>query len=380
MANLTPTPLIAGAGPVGLAAALFLARGGTRCRVVDKAEQPRKYSRALVVNPRTLTLLEPTGVTEQLLALGKPLHGAQFHADGQVLAEVNFDGLPGKYPFLLALSQSVTERLLRKALSGAGVEVERGVALADCHPVDGGGVNVDLTRPGTDDVEHATVPWLLAADGARSVARTALDIPLPGSTFPREWHLSDVPLRTDLPPDRAHLIFLPDGRFLFVARVVDDAPADPAADPLWRVMGNLRRPADHVPGATVTGPPAWTSTFRIEHRIAAAMQRGSVALAGDAAHVHSPVGARGMNLGIEDAWVLARLVLANRLADYGRLRRPADRAVVRRVEAIARTAQGESPASRLARRWVLPRLLSLPPVRRRMLDTVAGLDHPLPAV
>jgi 2-polyprenyl-6-methoxyphenol hydroxylase-like FAD-dependent oxidoreductase len=87
-----------------------------------------------------------------------------------------------------------------------------------------------------------------------------------------------------------------------------------------------------------------------------------------------------MNLGIEDAWVFARLTLAGRQADYGKLRRKVDRSVVRRVSAIARMAGGESITTRLLRRWALPAVIKVPAVRRNMLATVSGLDHPLPAV
>lgn len=369
-------PLIAGAGPVGSAAALFLARGGTRVRLIDKAGEPRAHSRALVVNPRTLSLLEPTGVTERLLALGKPVRGAQFHADGKTLLELSFDTLPGPYPYLLALSQSVTERLLREALAASGVEIERGTELVDCRPTEAGPVDVVL-RHGEAE-ERATVPWLLAADGARSVARTSIEATLPGSTFARDWHLADVPLATDLADDRVHLFLLDGGRFAFVARVVDDGP-ERTDGPLWRVMANCRDPHERVPGLRPVGPPVWSSLFRIEHRLARPMQVGAVALAGDAAHVHSPVGARGMNLGIEDAWTFAALTLAGRQRDYGRLRRPVDRSVVHRIEAISRLAKGETPVTRLLRRG-MPLALRLPALRKRMLATVSGLDHPLPRI
>jgi 2-polyprenyl-6-methoxyphenol hydroxylase-like FAD-dependent oxidoreductase len=377
MASTSSEPVIVGAGPVGVAAALFLARAGTRVRLVDRAARPRTHSRALVVNPRTLQLLEPTGVTEQLLAIGKRIVGAQFRNEGRVVAQLSLDQLPGDRKFLLAISQSVTERLLREALEKAGGTIE----LADCRPADGGAA-VELHKTAADgqpEIEHVTAPWLLAADGAHSVARSALEVPFPGSTFARQWYLADAPLQTDLPEDHVHIIFLPGGRFLFLARVIDDQQP-PTAAPLWRVLGNLRDPATRVPNAMVAGPLLWTSAFTIEHRIVAAMQRGPIALAGDAAHVHSPVGARGMNLGIEDAWVFARLTLAGRQADYGKLRRKVDRSVVRRVSAIARMAGGESITTRLLRRWALPAVIKVPAVRRNMLATVSGLDHPLPAV
>jgi 2-polyprenyl-6-methoxyphenol hydroxylase-like FAD-dependent oxidoreductase len=84
--------------------------------------------------------------------------------------------------------------------------------------------------------------------------------------------------------------------------------------------------------AEQAGQPVWESNFHISHRINATLAKGNVYFAGDAAHIHSPVGARGMNLGLENAWVFAYLVKTNQLHKYDRLRRPVDRQVVRRVE------------------------------------------------
>ncbi len=85
-----------------------------------------------------------------------------------------------------------------------------------------------------------------------------------------------------------------------------------------------------------------------------------------------------MNLGIEDAWVFAELAGAGRLSEYDALRRPVDRAVVRQVELLTRIASGESAVERFAREWLLPIAVEIPPLRKRMLRTVSGLDHPLP--
>lgn len=108
-------PLIAGAGPTGLAAALFLARQGLFARIVDPRPEPSHRSKALAVNPRTLDLLEPTGATARMLALGMPLHGLTLHDDAGVLRTVSFARVHPRYPFMLALSQAATESLLEEA-------------------------------------------------------------------------------------------------------------------------------------------------------------------------------------------------------------------------------------------------------------------------
>jgi len=116
-------PSIVGAGPVGLGAALFLARNGRAPRIVEMRDKPSQQSTALAINPRTLCILEPTGLTRRMLELGLPIHGVHFYRRSQVLAAVSFADIHPKYPFMLALSQAVTERLLAQEFEAAGGEM-----------------------------------------------------------------------------------------------------------------------------------------------------------------------------------------------------------------------------------------------------------------
>src|SRR4051794_33342467 len=97
-------PVIVGAGPVGLGAALFLARRGIRTRVIESRSTPSEHSKALAVNPRTLEILEESGVTAQMLSLGLPIRGARVHDGNGKTREIAFSGLHPKYSFMLALS------------------------------------------------------------------------------------------------------------------------------------------------------------------------------------------------------------------------------------------------------------------------------------
>jgi 2-polyprenyl-6-methoxyphenol hydroxylase-like FAD-dependent oxidoreductase len=369
-------PVIVGAGPVGLGAALFLARQGRVARVVEMRDEPSQQSRALAVNPRTLDVLEPTGVTSRMLELGARIHGVRFYRHGRIIAHLSFGDMHRKYPFMLALSQATSERLLAEALEAAGGAVERGVKMVECRNVPGG-VEAALEPTQGGPREVARCPWLLAADGARSIARQQVGVEFVGSSFPREWHLCDVPLRTELAADHAHVFFLDRGAFFFMIRVIDETLNERVGQPVWRVMGNRPEPLSQLIQAEPAGPPIWTSSFHISHQIGATLSAGNVYLAGDAAHVHSPIGARGMNLGLEDAWVFAELVRTDRLRAYDQLRRPVDRQVVHRVELLSRLVSAEAGLTRFLRGFVFPAAVKLPIVRGLIVRTVSGLDHEL---
>jgi 2-polyprenyl-6-methoxyphenol hydroxylase-like FAD-dependent oxidoreductase len=278
---------------------------------------------------------------------------------------------------MLALSQATSERLLAEALEAAGGEVERDVKMVDCRNVPEG-VEAVLEPTAGGPREFARCPWLLGADGARSTARQQLGVEFAGSSFPREWHLADAPLRTELAADHAHVFFLDGGAFQFMIRVVDETLNDRVRQPVWRVMGNRPEPLSQLILAEPAGPPVRTSSFHVSHQIGATLSAGNVYLAGDAAHLYSPIGARGMNLGLEDAWVFAELMRTDRLQAYDQLRRPVDRRVVRRVERLSRLVSAEAGVTRFLRAFVFPPAVKRPLVRGLMVRTVSGLDHELP--
>jgi 2-polyprenyl-6-methoxyphenol hydroxylase-like FAD-dependent oxidoreductase len=240
---------------------------------------------------------------------------------------INFDRLTGRFPFMLALSQAASERLLEEALAERGVTVERGARLVECHNEAERIVATLATAHGEEVCRPA---WILAADGAHSMVRERLGIEFAGSNFGNKWDLADVALEMPLPEDRAHAFFLPGGEFQFMIRVIDPQLESNVHGPLWRIIGNRADLLNRLVTGRVIGAPVWKSRFEISHRIVRTMSTGGVYFAGDAAHLHSPIGARGMNLGIEDAWVFAQLVRRGQLARYGNLRYAVDRRVVER--------------------------------------------------
>ncbi len=367
-------PLIAGAGPVGLAAALFLVRHDIAVRLIDQATEgvpasPARTSRALAVNPRTLHLLEPTGVTAKMLARGLKVTEARLWRDDRLLARMSVGDIGGDYPFMLALSQATSEALLAEALAAHGGTVEPGVQLVGCAEHD----HIDVTLGSAGGSEIVKPLWLLGADGAHSRVRECLHIGFHGHTLAEPWSLMDVPLEGDIDPAAAHIRLFEDGGFLFMLRVVTDIRSEKPPY-LWRLIGNGQDLFARLKDVRPAGPPVWSSSFHIAHRIADTLQRGEAYLAGDAAHIHAPIGARGMNLGIEDAWVFAELAARGQLDRYNHARRHIDHGVVQRIEALTTLVLGEKPWLRGIRDLLLPAVLNLP-LRGQILRTLTGLDH-----
>src|SRR3984885_13441837 len=121
--------LIVGAGPTGLAAAMSLARAHIPVRLIDRARETSPYSRAIGIQARTLELFEQHRIVKPFLERGHRARVANLYSNGQRLARLDFDPLQTRYPYLLFLDQSVTERLMTEHLASFGVRVERGVEL-----------------------------------------------------------------------------------------------------------------------------------------------------------------------------------------------------------------------------------------------------------
>jgi len=363
-----PEVLIVGAGPTGLASALFLTERGARVRIVDKAPAPTPTSRAQVVNPRSLELLASTGVTERILAEGRVVTAVKFYEDWAPIAEVDFRELPSPYR-LTVLPQARTEALLAEALAARGVVPERGLAF-EALVQDETSVMASLKRA-DGGVETVTVPLLLAADGAHSGVREAIHVDFEGHVFPEPWPLYDIELDCPLDIDSAHVSLVRGGLVFMLA----------IRPGLWRVFGDVENVLERVPPGTVVGKVGWESTFHIADKVASAQAVGRVALAGDAAHIHSPVGARGMNLGIEDAFVFASCAAGAlrgdllRIEAYARLRRPVHTRIVGRMDKLTALARGRPRWVEVLRNALLPAVTGFGPAARMIRELVSGLDH-----
>ena len=313
--------LVVGAGPTGLAMAIELTRMGVRCRVIDKAPEPTKTSKALAVQARTLEYFDRIGIADAAVAAGRPLHGVNVFSERKRIVHMSFDALPCRFHYALALPQSETERLLTERLAGLGVSPERGVELTG-FTQGAAGVEAVLRRTDGGAEERRRVRWLIGCDGPHSTVRHLLGIPFAGRAFEEAFALADLHVESSLPDDEASvflhrgdiLAFFPmKGEKQFRLVIQRSDVADPSPEPT--VAEFQQAIDDYGPKDAHVSDPIWMSRFHISQRQAADYRRGDVFLAGDASHIHSPVGGQGMNTGIQDAcnlaWKLA-LVAAGR--------------------------------------------------------------------
>ncbi|MFG1419669.1 FAD-dependent monooxygenase [Xanthobacter sp. V0B-10] len=375
---MTETVLIVGAGPVGLAAALELARYKVPVRLVERSPEPALASRAVVVWARTLELLDRAGASADLVARGNKVTAAHIIAGGEALARIALDGMDTPYPFALMLPQRETETVLERHLAAFGIVPERGVELTAFRQ-DGTGVTASL-RHGDGRAESARFSWLVACDGAHSPVRHALGLAFAGDTLDSDWALGDFrPTGLPCPENEiatywhaeGPIVFLPlgAGRCRFIAGLGSSREATPASPTAAGFQALLDR---RGPGGITLGAPEWTSAFRINERQVARYRVGRVFLAGDAAHVHSPAGGQGMNTGMQDAinlaWKLALVCrgmgAASALLDsYDIERRAVGAEVIAASGRLTQVATISNPVGRQLRNAVAHFMLGLPAIR-----------------
>ncbi|WP_213739852.1 FAD-dependent monooxygenase [Bradyrhizobium sp. dw_411] len=321
--------LIVGAGPVGLFLAAALSREGREVLLVDRMTQRSFFCKALGITARTLELFEDFGIMQDAVDAGTWLHGVSTFNDG---APGPVMDIPEGLPFgALSLAQYEVERILEACLARHGGKVHYGWTLAG-FTEEADGVRAEMTGP-NGATQTVTSRFVVGCDGGRSTVRTTLGLDFVGGQFPQTFVLADIELDWSLARGRfyrfnlsattehaaATLVAVPVAgsvnRYRLSTTVPDgvlktpegERPTPPTLDEIRTFMTPL------LPAGTTMNEMHWSSVYRVSHRLVSSYSKGCAFLAGDAAHLHPPVGGQGLNTGVQDAYNLAwKLALALR--------------------------------------------------------------------
>jgi 2-polyprenyl-6-methoxyphenol hydroxylase-like FAD-dependent oxidoreductase len=377
---------VVGAGPTGLMLACELAMRGVRVEVLERRTDAPNITRAFAVHARTLELLDARGLAEDVLARGFPIDEVA-PVPGATLSLRT--SLQTRYPMILMVAQSGTEHVLAARAERLGVSVVRGAEVVDLRQ-DDDGVSVGLANGA-----GVRARYVVGCDGAHSVVRRLLGVDFVGKQY--ETHILLADTRLDRPPEekmfarasnQGVVLVLPfgDGWYRAIAwdRLREQAPL---REPVTAV--EMRDAFNRVAGDDFgMSEMRWSSRFLSERRQARHYRVGQVFLAGDAAHVHSPIGGQGMNTGIGDAmnlgWKLASAVLGASatpdwlLDSYETERHPVGAAVLAMTDTLNQLVLGHSAVRRVLQRFVVRSILRFPFSRRLMAGRLSGIGIAYP--
>ena len=376
--------VIAGGGPTGLMLAGELALAGVDVAIVERrASQELAGSRAGGLSSRTIEVLDQRGIADRFLAEGQVAQVAGF-----AMTRLDISDFPTRHPYGLGLWQNHIERILAGWVGELAVTFCRGRDVTS-FVQDGSGVDIQLS-----DGQSLRAQYLVGCDGGRSLVRKTAGIEFPGWDPTTSNILAEVEM-DDTPPLGIHRTALGvhsfgrveyeirDGVVVYkdvgpIRVMVTEARVDSATEP------TLQDLSDALIAACGTDygvrSPIWISRFTDMTRQAAAYRDRRVLLAGDAAHVHSPVGGQGLNTGVQDAvnlgWKLAQVVNGispdSLLDTYHTERHPVAARVLRNTMAQVALMRAEDRIEAL--RGTVSELLGMDEPRKRFAAMMSGLD------
>lgn len=377
--------LVVGAGPVGLFAANELKRHGLNCRIIDKKNGLSDKSKALGLHIRSLLMFENTGFFEEVIKRGVSCDYLVAKASGKTIAEVGFNILPDTLDYMIMLAQNETESIFYQALLDKQIPVEWQSELIN-YQQNQHQVLAEIKKE-NGEIETVNARWLLACDGGRSKVRDISGVSFEGGDYDTHWWLADVHIDWHYPLNKLIMYFsekgpiacfpLAEKRYRLVMKASSDWDfnQDPGLEQIKQAL--LERSHENI----TVYDPIWISRFYIHHRQISHYRHENIFFAGDAAHIHSPLGAQGMNTGLQDiynlVWKLA--LVQKKLADesilksYHEERYPVGKQVVFITDKMTRAMAIKSPFLIAVRNQIVRMISSFKTPRKMLLSHLSQL-------
>jgi 2-polyprenyl-6-methoxyphenol hydroxylase-like FAD-dependent oxidoreductase len=378
--NSTDIPVvIVGGGPVGLFLAICLIKKGIQCTVIEKRKNPVPDSRSLGIHPVSLELFDKVGITESFLDKGLKIRKGFALTSDKILGEIVFDSCPKPHNYILACPQFTTEEILRNELHQLG----KNILVTQAEFIDlrqnKDHVNVQY-RDERGNMHTVAAEYLIGCDGKNSLVRQRSSIHYSGKRYDDTYIMGDFEDNTNFGTDAAVYLLpggliecfpLPNGMRRWVIKT-DDYIEKPESNIIVKLVKDR---VDHDLSGINS---VMVSSFGVQHFIAETFVKNRVILAGDAAHIVSPVGGQGMNLGWIDAWrvaeVLSKANIDRGLIAYSKQQRKITRKVAKRAE--LNMLLGRKTKLPFFRNLIVSTMLKKPLTNRvAQLFTMRGLDN-----
>lgn len=383
MTQINTDVLIVGAGPVGLFLANELLRHGLSCRIIDKKTGLSVHSKALGIHIRSLEMFAASGFIEAILDRGHAVKGMVFKHQQQDIASITFEHTDAPYHHVIDLPQDETERVLAQGLNQKNTEVSWQTTLLQFEEH---ATHVVATLQKADQTQtQLSASWLVACDGAHSTVRHLLNLDFIGSPYQEHWWLADLHIdwavandhmRVYLDDDGPMALFpMVDQRYRLVMIAPDAGLETPTLEDIQALF------AKKCPQPARLRDPLWLNGFNLQHRQIQQYRHSRVFLAGDAAHIHSPLGGQGMNTGLQDVYNLAwKLALTQKglgtshlLDSYHAERYPVGHRVLHETDRMTKAFTLKNPVAIHLRNQLMKCLTSFDAVKHTLANNMAQL-------
>lgn len=366
--------LIIGAGPTGLVMACHLLRYDVKFKIIDKQKDRAHESRAFAIQAKSMEIFQSLGIAEEFLKLARSNVDFAFFINGKKQIEIKFQHFQHQdtpFPSVYFLPQAETERILNEFLEKKEIYIERQKELI-AFTQDSQGVRATV-KNSMGNTEKIACDYIVGCDGAHSSIRHILKLSFEGNAYPQIFNLVDATIEWSHLRNKFLFFLGNQGVFVHIpltekiSRVMLAKRSNNAEEKLsmsnLAELENLASLLTKVPVKFIN--PIWMSTFRLHHRGVNRYYQNRAFLAGDAAHIHSPVGGQGMNTGIQDstnlAWKLALVIKKNAnvnlLDTYETERHPVGKILLKTTDQFFSLLTASGFLISKLRDWFLPFLI-----------------------